>query len=407
MAAAPLDLLGNPRAKNGLTYYPGLQTAAGKVVLGNIVKLTLKTDTGEAYLGYGYLKGVWLWRDEPYIRVQFLAPSSADLPEGAIAFTNPFAGDRPELMVTNKIGDMHLSQLIGPVFVADSPLSSQLFQENVPKGADEFECTRHLDVAVQRVQPLDDAFRLTPLVQPFELKDLRAISGDEQPRSPDQKAALPSAAPLAAPPAAAAPAGMTPAVSTSKAPAAAPSASAAAPGASAAVAAAPVSAAKRVPSHTPYTGPPLREQIQVPFEPSRPIFDAPPLLQVTRRGSWAAPMYIRAPEDVGALRSLLASSFLMDESTINLAYRSGQRLAPLRSIEELKAFAIKHDEWAVEVVVFGPVPFSMPARMLSVAAEGFKPSAATRAAVVPLPLVATNGTPVGRHCLALPPWQWP
>ena len=116
MRESDVDLLGEPRLKNGLTYYPGLQTKQGRIVLGNVVQLNLKTDEGLTYTGYGYLKGVWLWRDEPYMRVQYLAPFAAvGMPTGAIAFTELRSPGRNELMVTNRVGDLHLSQLVGVV----------------------------------------------------------------------------------------------------------------------------------------------------------------------------------------------------------------------------------------------------------------------------------------------------
>ena len=83
MAAAEIDLLGEPRLKNGLTYYPGVQTEKGSVILGNVVKLQLQAEGSVAYTGYGFLKGLWLWRDQPYIRVQYMAPSSTGAAGGA------------------------------------------------------------------------------------------------------------------------------------------------------------------------------------------------------------------------------------------------------------------------------------------------------------------------------------
>ena len=189
-----VNLLGEARLKNGLTYYPGVQTAAGAVLLGNVVRLQLQAEGALPYIGFGYLKGLWLWRDQPYIRVQYMAPSGTDLPRDAIAYCEePEPGSMPELMVTNRVGDLHLNALLGPVFVESGPLVSQLFQENVSAGADGFVCERHLDPAAQRVQPLDEAFRLTPIVQAFPKTVLRGLvglsGGDEEgtrmPTSPD------------------------------------------------------------------------------------------------------------------------------------------------------------------------------------------------------------------------------
>lgn len=176
--SAEVDLLGEPRLKNGLTYYPGVQTDKGSVILGNVVRLQLQAEGAQPYIGYGFLKGLWLWREQPYIRVQYMAPSSNELPKDAIAYrTDPDTSSMPELMVTNRVGDLHLNALLGPVFIEGGPLLSQLFQENIGTDADGFICSRHLDPAVQRVQPLDEAFRLTPIVQAFPKTVLRAILG--------------------------------------------------------------------------------------------------------------------------------------------------------------------------------------------------------------------------------------
>jgi len=208
---AEVDLLGEPRLKNGLTYYPGVQTEKGSVILGNVVRLQLQADS-VPYIGYGFLKGLWLWRDQPYIRVQYMAPASMDLPKDAIAYrAEPDPSSMAELMVTNRVGDLHLNALLGPVFVEGGPLLSQLFQENVGPDSDGFICSRHLDPAVQRVQPLDDAFRLTPIVQAFPKTVLRAMlpdSGVSEVRVPacasqPQAVAAPSTAPpTSVPPAA-------------------------------------------------------------------------------------------------------------------------------------------------------------------------------------------------------------
>ena len=203
MATTEVDLLGEPRLKNGLTYYPGVQTENGSVILGNVVKLQLQAEGSVLYTGYGFLKGLWLWRDQPYIRVQYMAPSSTDLPKDAIAHRmDPAPGAMPELMVTNRVGDLHLNALLGPVFIEGGPLLSQLFQENVGSGSEGFICERHLDPAVQRVQPLDDAFRLTPIVQAFPKTVLRAMLdrvGGSPVRVPMCAAPVPATAPPAPP----------------------------------------------------------------------------------------------------------------------------------------------------------------------------------------------------------------
>ena len=85
----PLDgeLLGDPRLRNGCSYYPAVFVGGGIVVVGNVVQLKLRTEAGKPYVGYGHLTGIWLWRDQPWIRVQYLAPMQADAPEDAIVFS--------------------------------------------------------------------------------------------------------------------------------------------------------------------------------------------------------------------------------------------------------------------------------------------------------------------------------
>ena len=92
-ASSAIGLLGEPRVKNGLTYYPGVQTARGTVLLGNVVRLQLQAEGAQPYIGYGFLKGLWLWKDQPYIRVQYMAPVRTDLPPDAIACDRPRAVD--------------------------------------------------------------------------------------------------------------------------------------------------------------------------------------------------------------------------------------------------------------------------------------------------------------------------
>ena len=101
-------------------------------MLGNVVKLQLQAEGQQPYVGYGFLKGLWLWRDQPYIRVQYMAPTSIDLPKDAIAHrAEPDPNAMPELMVTNRVGDLNLNALLGPVFIEGGPLLGQLFQENI------------------------------------------------------------------------------------------------------------------------------------------------------------------------------------------------------------------------------------------------------------------------------------
>ena len=215
-----VDLLGEPRLKNGLAYYAGVQTSHGTVIVGNVVRLQLQAEGAVPYVGFGYLKGLWLWRDQPYVRVQHMAPSRTDLPKDAIVYTGEETSET-ELMVTNRVGDLHLNAMLGPVNISDGPLLSQLFQENVGADAESFSCARHLDPAVQRVQPLDEAFRLTPIVQAFPKALLRGLIGVPSPdgMAPSDAEAFmaealseppTTAAPIAEPPAeeAAAPTGI-------------------------------------------------------------------------------------------------------------------------------------------------------------------------------------------------------
>ena len=46
------DLLGDPRLKNGLTYYPGVRLGADCAVVGNVCRLNLTTDDDIPYTGY-------------------------------------------------------------------------------------------------------------------------------------------------------------------------------------------------------------------------------------------------------------------------------------------------------------------------------------------------------------------
>ena len=132
-----VDLLGEPRLKNGLAYYAGVQTSHGTVIVGNVVRLQLQAEGAVPYVGFGYLKGLWLWRDQPYVRVQHMAPSRTDLPKDAIVYTGEETSET-ELMVTNRVGDLHLNAMLGPVNISDGPLLSQLFQENVGADAESF-----------------------------------------------------------------------------------------------------------------------------------------------------------------------------------------------------------------------------------------------------------------------------
>ncbi|KAL1515455.1 hypothetical protein AB1Y20_002080 [Prymnesium parvum] len=182
---AEVDLLGDPRLKDGLAYYPAIQTQHGSIVLGNIVQLALKADEKRTYFGYGFLKGIWRWRGEPYVRVQHLAPcKNVDMPADAVAFTVPVTPGREELMVTNRVSDLHASQLVRAVLVKDTPLKDQLFQENVSPTAPEFRCTRHLDVAVQSTHRLDEGFRFTPVIVPFGIDALRCASSIDSSNQP-------------------------------------------------------------------------------------------------------------------------------------------------------------------------------------------------------------------------------
>ena len=161
------ELLGDPRLKNGLAYYPAVMTPQGIVCLGNIVRLSLQTEDGHSYIAFGHLKGLWLWRDQPYIRVQHFAPVHTNLPRTALAYrAEPELGKHAEeLLVTTSVADHTLSSLLGPVGVEGGPLAGQLFQRNVNASCQRFHCTRHLDLSAQRAAELDESMQLTPLVQ--------------------------------------------------------------------------------------------------------------------------------------------------------------------------------------------------------------------------------------------------
>jgi len=182
----PLEvLLGDPRLKNGLTYYPGVVITGQTVLVSNVVRLRLEADAGEGYSGFGYLKGLWLWRDQPYIRVQYLAPVRSDLPPDAICHHAKPEPGVSELLVTNMVGDLPLSALEGAVNIETGPIRRQLYQHNLDSKAARYSCTRHLDLDTQRVQLLDDAFSLTPLVVQFGAGALQTLAGqDAAPRAP-------------------------------------------------------------------------------------------------------------------------------------------------------------------------------------------------------------------------------
>ena len=178
-------MLGDPRLKNGLTYYPGVSTSQGVVCLGNVVRLSLQAEDGQSYTGYGHLKGLWLWRDQPYIRVQHFAPVQPRAPRTAVAYrADPEEGEHlEELLVTTSVADHRLDALLGPVTIEDGPLSAQLFQRNVSASCQRFQCSRHLDLTAQRAAPLDADSRLTPLVQHFSEDALMnaARGGEDEP----------------------------------------------------------------------------------------------------------------------------------------------------------------------------------------------------------------------------------
>ena len=175
------ELLGDPRLKNGLAYYPAVMTPQGIVCLGNIVRLSLQTEDGHSYVAYGHLKGLWLWRDQPYIRVQHFAPVHTNLPRTALAYrAEPELGKHAEeLLVTTSVADHTLSSLLGPVGIEGGPLAGQLFQRNVNASCQRFHCTRHLDLSAQRAAALDESMQLTPLVQHFTEAALLSAAGVE------------------------------------------------------------------------------------------------------------------------------------------------------------------------------------------------------------------------------------
>jgi len=105
-AADGIDFLGDPRLKNGLAYFPGVSKDGKTALVGNVVQVALKAPTsGRQYLGYGYLKGLWLFRDDQaYMRIQHLAPVSEGAANDEIAYRAPEGGtgEAAELLVTTQ-----------------------------------------------------------------------------------------------------------------------------------------------------------------------------------------------------------------------------------------------------------------------------------------------------------------
>lgn len=193
-------LMGDGRLKKGLAYYPAVSVSGSTIAVGNVVALRLSTDAGKAYLGYGHLKGIWLWRDQPRIRVQYFAPVLPDPPADAIAANGrPEAGALPELLVTSKVGDLPLDVLKGCVFVKGGPLIGQLFQRNVASTCAKVQCVRSVDSSMKNAQPLAADFELTPTAQPFSRQVIEAVCGlppsnEPEPKKPPRAASAASTA---------------------------------------------------------------------------------------------------------------------------------------------------------------------------------------------------------------------
>jgi len=192
--------MGDGRLRNGLAYYPAVSVSGSTIAVGNVVALRLTTEAGKEYLGYGHLKGIWLWRDQPRIRVQYFAPVLPDPPADAIAANGrPEAGALPELLVTSKVGDLSLDVLKGCVFVKAGPLVGQLFQRNVASTCAKVQCVRSVDSSMKNAQPLAADFELTPTAQPFSRQVIEAVCGlppstEPEPKRPPKAAAAASTA---------------------------------------------------------------------------------------------------------------------------------------------------------------------------------------------------------------------
>jgi len=176
------ELLGDARLRQGLTYYPAVHVKEQVVAVGNVVKIQRLTDAGKPDISFGHLKGVWLWRDKPYIRVQYLAPVLANPPEESIAFIGTPGSGATEVLITSKVADLPLDVLVRsvPIFFSQGELTAQVFQRNVPlSNGPHLQCTRLVDSSLKVAALLDRGFQLLPVAQSFGTEVMHAVCGLE------------------------------------------------------------------------------------------------------------------------------------------------------------------------------------------------------------------------------------
>jgi len=176
------ELLGDARLRQGLTYYPAVHVKEQVVAVGNVVKIQRLTDAGKPDISFGHLKGVWLWRDKPYIRVQYLAPVLANPPEESIAFIGTPGSGATEVLITSKVADLPLEVLVRsvPIFFSQGELTAQVFQRNVPlSNGPHLQCTRLVDSSLKVAALLDRGFQLLPVAQSFSTGVMHAVCGLE------------------------------------------------------------------------------------------------------------------------------------------------------------------------------------------------------------------------------------
>ena len=176
------ELLGDSRLRQGLTYYPAVHVKEQVVAVGNVVKIQRLTVAGKPDISFGHLKGIWLWRDKPYIRVQYLAPVLANPPEESIAFKGTPGSGATEVLITSKVADLPLEVLVRsvPIFFSQGELTAQVFQRNVPlSNGPHLQCTRLVDSSLKVAALLDRGFQLLPVAQSFSSEVMHAVCGLE------------------------------------------------------------------------------------------------------------------------------------------------------------------------------------------------------------------------------------
>ena len=188
------ELLGDARLRQGLTYYPAVYVKEQVVAVGNVVKIQRLTGAGKPDISFGHLKGIWLWRDKPYIRVQYLAPVLANPPEESIAFKGTPSSGATEVLITSKVADLPLDVLVRsvPIFFSQGELTAQVFQRNVPlSNGPHLQCTRLVDSSLKVAALLDRGFQLLPLAQSFGSEVIHAVCGLEYEEEEDSLLGLP------------------------------------------------------------------------------------------------------------------------------------------------------------------------------------------------------------------------